>query len=304
MSGDDLKAAWGVAPPFPIASKPGNWQIAVALALQAPNPKAAALIYAKYGIPVIPCNPIETGEFSKAAFVSIYAGSIDPAQIEEWWTKYPDALIGCPIGRRTGVFVVDIDSPEFHEHDGIKKWQLLELEYQETVITRQHVTAGKGYHLLFLWDERRPIGTSPGDLPRGGMEVKGEGGQVILPGSVLRDGRRYSAGNGFVSRAPVWLLDILSPTTAATQSRPQTRNGSWNADYVMGRLKDAEAGLREAGDGVRNSAAGRWAMPIGHMAGGGAFDGLLTVDQVRDRLADVASANAGGGSKFVNDGLC
>jgi hypothetical protein len=75
------------------------------------TPKERALIYgAQFGIPVIPCNPVESGENSKRPYVSIYEASIDPEQIKAWWTKYPDALIGCPMGRRTGIFVIDPDA--------------------------------------------------------------------------------------------------------------------------------------------------------------------------------------------------
>ena len=299
MADEDRKAAWKAAPPFPIATSQ-KWKIACALARHAPNPKAAALVYARFGVPVIPCNPVETGENSKRPYVSIYEGSIDPAQIEQWWAKYPDALIGCPMGRRTGVFVLDVDSLEGHGVDGIKNWQLLELEFQPAVFTRTHWSASKGIHLLFRWDECRPIGTSLGNLPKG-MEVKGEGGQIILPGSVLRNGLRWTVSKDDPpAPAPDWLLDILSPHTAAP-SRPQTGNGSWRPDYAMERLEQSEDGLRSAGDHERNAAAGQFAMPIGHMAGGGGFEGALTIDQVRNRLIEAARANPGRSAKFIND---
>ena len=300
MADEDFKAAWKAAPPFPIATKPRSWEIACGLAMQAPNPKAAALVYCRFGVPIIPCNPIETGENSKRPYVSIYKGSIDPAQIEQWWAEYPDALIGGVMGRRTGVYVLDVDSLEGHGVDGIKNWQLLELEFQIAVHTRTHWSASKGIHLLFRWDERRPIGTSLGNLPKG-MEVKGEGGQIILPGSVLRNGLRWTVSkDNSPTPAPEWLLDILSPHTAAP-SRPQSGNGSWKPGYAMERLEQSEDGLRSAGDHERNPAAGQFAMPIGHMAGGGAFEGALTVDQVRNRLIEAARANPGGSDKFIND---
>jgi Bifunctional DNA primase/polymerase, N-terminal/AAA domain len=300
--GDDLKAAWKAAPPFPIATSP-RWKLACSLAMQEPNPKAAALVYCRYGVPVIPCNPVEPDkdkENSKRPYVSIYEGSIDPAQIEQWWMKYPDALIGGVMGRRSGVFVLDVDSLEGHGVDGIKNWQLLELEFQTAVHTRRHWSASKGLHLLFRWDERRPIGTSLGNLPKG-MEVKGEGGQIILPGSVLRNGLRWTvSSDNNPSPAPDWLFDILSPHSAAP-SRPPTGNGTWRPDYASARLEQSEAGLRDAGDSERNAAAGRFAMPIGHLAGGGAFEGALTVDQVRNRLIEAARANLGWSAKFISD---
>jgi hypothetical protein len=67
---EDLKAAWSAAPPFPIASKPKDWKSAVTLALQAATPKEKAQTYIRFGVPVIPCNPIESGENSKRPYVS------------------------------------------------------------------------------------------------------------------------------------------------------------------------------------------------------------------------------------------
>jgi hypothetical protein len=188
------------------------------------------------------------------------------------------------------------------KHDGIGNLQLLELKYQEAISSRWHLTANGGYHILFLWDENRPIGTALGNLPPG-IEVKGEGGQIILPGSVLSNGRKWGVevNNSPPQRAPEWLLDVLSPSTAAQQYTPHPAgNGQWRSDYAMERLAKAEAAIRDASKGDHNASAGRWAMPLGHITAGGAFDGILTDDQIRDRLVTAAEAN-GGGAKYVSD---
>ena len=51
-----LKQSWNEAPPFPIASNPLNWKVAVAVACECKTQLEAALAYAHYGIPVFPCN--------------------------------------------------------------------------------------------------------------------------------------------------------------------------------------------------------------------------------------------------------
>ena len=51
-----LKQFWNEVPPFPIAADPINWKVAVQVACECKSQLDAALAYARYGIPVFPCN--------------------------------------------------------------------------------------------------------------------------------------------------------------------------------------------------------------------------------------------------------
>jgi len=80
---------------------------------------AAALAYARAGVPVFPCRARDwknrKGKVRKAKSPRTQHGYKDASVIEktivDWWTKWPDAMIGMPTGRITGVFVVDPDGP-------------------------------------------------------------------------------------------------------------------------------------------------------------------------------------------------
>jgi hypothetical protein len=86
----------------------------------------AALLYAGNDVPVFPLwNPTENGGCScpKGLDCSrpakhpvgplvphgLHDATTDPDQIREWWGQYPEANIGMPTGKWTGVVVLDVD---------------------------------------------------------------------------------------------------------------------------------------------------------------------------------------------------
>ena len=167
-----LKQAWNEAPPFPIASNPLNWKVAVAVACECKTQLEAALAYAHYGIPVFPCNwkPDKEGKVNKRPAHGIgegglYLATIDPIVVRSWWTQWPLALIGVPQGRRVGTWMLDVDAKGAHAGDGMAAWEKLELDHGPAG-TRTHLTGTNGLHLQYSWNENRfvgcPVKTKPG----------------------------------------------------------------------------------------------------------------------------------------------
>jgi hypothetical protein len=81
-----------------------------------PNPiLAAALALAEKGVPVFPCcprnkKPLTTNGFKDA--------STNPGTIRTWWCGHPNAMIGMPTGKITGVFALDVDPDDDPSRDG------------------------------------------------------------------------------------------------------------------------------------------------------------------------------------------
>jgi Bifunctional DNA primase/polymerase, N-terminal len=67
---------------------------------------AAAVAFAKQGIPVFPCVPGGKQPLTTRGF---HDASADLARVREWWSRTPEANVGLPTGRASGVLVVDVD---------------------------------------------------------------------------------------------------------------------------------------------------------------------------------------------------
>jgi hypothetical protein len=156
-----------------------------------------ALVYAAHGFPVFPLTidktpvpkrdvdangkPIPgTGSFKKA--------TCDPLVIRKWWTNH-EYLIGLPMGKTSGIWCLDVDSPEDHA-DGVANWNAVAAQH-EPIVTREHRSATGGPHLIFNWHEAQPIYCGLGSLPKKGISVKGEGSYIVVPPS-RRKGRSYT----------------------------------------------------------------------------------------------------------------
>jgi hypothetical protein len=80
------------------------------------------------------------------------------------------------------------------------------------------VRTGKGLHLYFAWPTSVSLRNSAGKIGEG-LDVRGEGGYVLAPGSVHPSGAIYSVAKGeAIPPAPAWLLQMaaspnLPPTT-------------------------------------------------------------------------------------------
>lgn len=208
----------------------------------------AALAYAANGVPVFPVtvdkkkpvaarlkdehgNPISgTGGFKRA--------TTDPDQIRRWWKPNSTHLIGVPCGPRSGVWALDPDTKEDHDHDGVGAWKALQASHG-VVTTREHRTATDGLHVIFAWDDARPV-SSRGHLMPKGIDVKTLGGYfVTAPGK--RKGRDYVVARDVDPiDAPAWLYDLLPGrpskiTTRLTGPKAQGQKGQQNQRSDFGR---------------------------------------------------------------------
>ncbi len=141
---------------------------------------AAALAYARRGLPVFPCQargkaPLVAGGFK--------AATADPDRVRAWWRENPQANIAIPTGAATGLVVLDVD-PRAGGREALKRLEALGLPATLTVIT-----GGGGVHLYF----RHPGGHIPSRPVPGyaGLDVKADGGYVLVPPSRHPSGGLY-----------------------------------------------------------------------------------------------------------------
>ena len=95
------------------------------------------------------------------------AATTDQETIRRWWQRWPHAMIGVPMGSRSGVWAIDPDPPKKPEEpDGREKLARLVAENGELPATHTEVTPRGGQHIVFKWDPDRPVTNSPGALAK------------------------------------------------------------------------------------------------------------------------------------------
>lgn len=156
-----------------------------------------------------------------------WLASRDPVEIRRWWAKWPDALIGFPTGLRTRCVVIDLDpkdAPVETMLAALTGWcrQLMHVDPLSGVISEPAIarTQSGGLHLYFAWPDDETFAEVAANLTRyakpvtglignkanvfsgflkadecpaalAHIDVRGEGGYVIAPPSIMSDGRRY-----------------------------------------------------------------------------------------------------------------
>jgi hypothetical protein len=167
-----------------------------------------ALALAGAGLSVFPCHA--GGDKAKQPMPFIKwrdASTTSQSQIRQWWQKWPDAAIGLDLGK-CGLLVVDAD--RHGEHDGVEAFgSIMAANRFDPDSAPLVATPNHGNHHFFRQPDR-PLGNGRGSLPPG-VDVRGEGGYVIAPGTVMADGRVYELF-GDLAAAPAipdWLAAML-----------------------------------------------------------------------------------------------
>lgn len=120
------------------------------------------------------------------------------------------------IGLRTGVvsgfWALDIDP----KSGGSESLLALESQYGALPATRVHRTGSGGLHYLFKLPGTFEVTNSRGRLPRG-IDVRGNGGFIVAPGSVTGVGSYRTEVASDIVDAPDWLLNLIAPQTLERQ---------------------------------------------------------------------------------------
>ncbi len=165
----------------------------------------------------------------------LYAATQDEDRIRHWWTRWPDANIGAPTGAVSGYDVLDIDV----QNDGVAAWtRLVEANEPLPATTTTTQTPKGGWHFRFAHADGQT--NARGNLPPG-IDVRGDGGYVLLPPGATREGEyswlRAPAG-GPEEPWPAWLLRIVQPDQAepGERSRNTRRGGRHRPEPIPDRI--------------------------------------------------------------------
>jgi hypothetical protein len=259
--------------------------------------KAAALDLARAGFVLFPTGldkrPLECGWQD--------AATTDPRQIKRWWTVKPWANLGCRTGAAANLVVLDVDP----RHGGDASLAALiakqhDALWLETVCSR---TASGGRHFFF---------SHPGSKIRNsvsvigdGLDIRGEGGYVLLPPSSREDGESYqwlrppSCG---MRELPGWLVDKLKPPPPPpapaqpiggicghTPDDPYAAlwfSPHWPQRYVQVAVATLAYQMTTAREGTRNATLNKVAFAAGQLVGGGAIPARAIAAQIHRAALD------------------
>ena len=185
-----------------------------------------ALSYAQKGIRVIPIKP---GHKYPGIEAWQTKATTDVDTIKAWWGgEYSTFGIGIATGRTQHgqVFVVDVDDRE--QYRGSDTLHDLEARYGKLPDTVEAITGTGGRHLYFYApvEVRNDAGSRLGV----GLDIRGEGGQVLAHPTLHPNGRRYEWEDGHSptdrkpADAPQWLLTLLTsqPAMVTPKDQPDT----------------------------------------------------------------------------------
>ncbi len=213
---------------------------------------AAALKHAAIGLHVFPVHTVDDGQCTcgdpKCDRVAKHPrtnnglkdATTDERTIRAWWQRWPDANVAIATGAVSNLVVIDNDP----RHGGDQT--LADLEKQHGVLpeTVTSLTGGAdgGCHRMFLHPGvhiKNRTGGKGGWPP--GLDVRGDGGYVVVAPSFHASGRWYSwetgKGPGEIAFAPLpaWLLEKLTAAEKMTANRaPVVLAGSpRNSDHEL-----------------------------------------------------------------------
>ncbi len=166
--------------------------------------RSEAPAFAPYGLPVHPLRPrnkipLLKGWQRKA--------STDPDQIEQWAQSYPQANVGIATGGASGVMVLDFDL----RNGAGQSLADLERKHGGDLPLSWDVLTPGGWHLYL----RHPGGQVRNCQLAPGIDIRGDGANVVAPGSIHPSGLAYrwrpfcQPDMAPLAEPPEWLLNLL-----------------------------------------------------------------------------------------------
>jgi hypothetical protein len=140
--------------------------------------------------------------------------------ITNWWDRYPHANVGIITGLISGLFVLDLDTPDamyYAKDRGLPRTPM--------------VRTSKGIHVYLNYPSVLLGNRSDQKL---GMDTRGEGGYVVAPPSTHPSGLSYEwthwhPWNSEISEVPQWLLEWCED-----RNRGNERQKGWQNEILEG----------------------------------------------------------------------
>lgn len=166
-----------------------------------------------------------------------YSGGIpwgatrDLDEIDRDFQNLPEAGIGLPTGGPNGFWVLEVDTPEGHDVDGIASLNELIAIHGPLPETLQAISPSGSIH--YYW--KTPIGWNEPKIRNSvsklgpDIDVRGDGGMVIAPPTVRPGKGAYRwLNDNEIAKAPKWLLELV---TAEPERPPRVAEMTMNGEH-------------------------------------------------------------------------
>jgi len=244
----------------------------------------AALAAAARGWPVLPCHYPVDGRCScsNAECASpgkhprvrrgLHDATCDARAIRRWWQRWPNANLAVRTGASpdgAGIVVIDID-PRHHGNATLATIQARHATLPPTLAA----TSGSGGRHLVFQHPGQPVPNSAGRIGPG-IDVRGDGGYVLIAPSRHASGRHYHWQPAPVAPLPAWLLELARPQPIALEPTGVVhREDAW----AGAALRHEISAVRSSCEGSRNDTLNRAAFSLGQLVGGGQLEEAEVVD--------------------------
>jgi putative DNA primase/helicase len=152
----------------------------------------AALFWFNLGVNVVPMNPVK--KCPAIRWRELQQRRVTESEIQKWRRMF-ESGVGCITGSISNLVVLDIDGPEGEE-------VLCEFErlHGPLPVTRTiRSGSGRGLHRHFAHPGHRVKTIAHPELK---LDIKGDGGFVVLPPTMHKSGNRYELVGNILEVAP------------------------------------------------------------------------------------------------------
>jgi hypothetical protein len=197
----------------------------------------AALEYAAKGLPVFPCKRTDKRPLTKNGFKD---ATTDPDQIRAWWKQWPDAMIGMPTGKVSGIDVADLDVKKGKNgFAAIPDWKDRSPIIVRTPTDPKLHTDGAPDEGGHLWFKSNGAIKGTTDTIAVGVDTRGAGGYVIAPPSMNGFGayRFEKSGLDEIANLPTFPADLaarcIKKARPKAEPQQQQKPADPNADQLL-----------------------------------------------------------------------
>lgn len=172
--------------------------------------------YSGKGWQSFPCRPNDKTPLVKWADVA----TTEINMLNGWLDQWPEMNIGIATGKRSGIFVLDVDAG----HGGEESLAALISEHGELPNTPIALTGGGGKHYIFQHPDIQIRNVQNSGKLGKGLDIRGDGGYIVVAPSKHPSGTTYAWDKNHapsttpLAPAPEWMLKILTASAPVIQS--------------------------------------------------------------------------------------